>query len=402
MQLNASGKTRSIILLVIAEISAMCLWFVSAAVLEDLSAERPISGAFGAALTSSISAGFVVGALAVAVSGIADRLDPRRVFAVASLLAAACNVVLVFDGISDVVIVLCRFLIGFCLAGVYPIGMKIAVGWGKEDRGWLVGLVVGGLTLGTAAPHLLSFLGGADWRVATLLASALGVLSAVLIFFVSLGPHHTRAPAFESRAIMVAWRDVRIRRAFGGYFGHMWELYAMWAWISAALVVSYSTQIDKSDALTLAKLTAFIAIGAGALMCPPAGYIADRIGKARTTIVVMALSGVGAVLTAVVFGGPVWLVFIVVVFWGMFVIPDSAQFSALIADYSPPDIAGSVMTLQTALGFTLTIATVQCVPVAVQYLGWAPTLGVLALGPVFGIWSMSGLLREKIHPQPES
>lgn len=168
----------------------------------------------------------------------------------------------------------------------------------------------------------------------------------------------------------------------------------MWAWISAALVVSYATRMDQASALSLAKITAFVAIGAGAVMCPPAGFIADRVGKARTTIIVMALSGAGALATALVFGGPVWLVFAVVVFWGMFVIPDSAQFSALIADYSPPDIAGSIMTLQTALGFTLTIATVQSMPFAVAYLGWGPTLGLLALGPVFGIWSMSGLLKK--------
>jgi len=169
----------------------------------------------------------------------------------------------------------------------------------------------------------------------------------------------------------------------------------MWAWISAALVVSYSMQTQSAQAIDLAKITAFIAIGAGALLCPVAGFVADRFGKARTTIIVMGLSGLGALCTALAFGGPIWLVFAAAVFWGMFVIPDSAQFSALIADYSPPDIAGSIMTLQTALGFTLTIATVQYLPVAVSQFGWGPSLAALAAGPVFGIWAMWGLLREE-------
>jgi len=388
-----TGKRRSVALLVIAEIAAMVLWFVSAAVLDSLTTARELSVGIGAALTSSISAGFVVGALLIAITGVADRFDPRRIFAASAVLAAVFNAGVLIGDAGAITLIVLRFLVGVFLAGVYPVGMKIVVGWGTDDRGWLVGLVVGGLTLGTAMPHLLAFAGGADWRVVCILASVLGLISAVLVLFVQLGPHHSTSPRFRFGAILLAWRDRRIRLAIGGYLGHMWELYAMWAWIGTALAVSYAMQMEAESASSLARLTAFIAIAAGALACPPAGYVADRIGKAQTTIAIMAMSAAAAVATAMAFGGPVWLVFGCAVFWGVTVIPDSAQFSALIADYAPAELAGSILTLQTALGFTLTIATVQFFPMVVDHAGWSFALGLLAAGPVAGIAAMWTLRR---------
>ena len=388
-----SPKTRAVTLLVAAEIAAMSLWFVASAVLGDLRSEFALSSAGAALLASSVPAGFVVGALAVAFTGLADRYDPRRVFAVAASLAALLNAAFAWLPPGGPGSVLARFATGAALAGVYPVGMKLVVGWGTADRGWLVGLVVGGLTLGSAAPHLLAWLGGSDWRLATLAASALALLAAALVSRTTLGPHHAVQPRLAPRAIAVAWTDRRLRRAYAGYFGHMWELYAMWSWIGPALAVSYAARLDESSAASLAKLTAFVAIGAGALLCPPAGRLADRIGKARLTMLVMAASGTFAVLAGVVFGGPPWLVALVVVGWGASVIPDSAQFSALVADFAPPELAGSLMSLQTALGFALTILTVQVSPVVAAAFGWPVLFWLLALGPLFGIVSMRGLAR---------
>ena len=384
-------KARSVTLLVAAEIAAMSLWFVASAVLGDVRAELELSAAAGALLASSVPAGFVVGALGVALTGLADRADPRRVFALAACLAAIANAAFALLPPGGPASVLARFATGVALAGVYPVGMKIVVGWGTADRGWLVGLVVGGLTLGSAAPHLLSFLGGSDWRLATFAASALALLAAVLVSATSLGPHHAVQPRLKPAAIALAWTDRRLRRAYAGYLGHMWELYAMWAWIGPALAVSYARQVDEGTAASLAKLTAFVAIAAGALLCPPAGRIADRLGKARLTVLVMAASGTSAVLAGLVFGGPVWLVAIVAILWGASVIPDSAQFSALVADYAPPALAGSLMSLQTALGFALTIATVQTAPFVADAFGWPVVFWLLALGPLAGIVAMRGL-----------
>ena len=388
---DRDGRRRSITWLVIAEIAAMALWFVSSAVLGDMQAESPMSETIAALLTSSVTAGFVVGALSLSILGLADRYDPRLVFAIAAVAAGLANAGLLLVPIGHDGAIAMRFITGVCLAGVYPVGMKIMVGWGLHDRGLLVGLLVGGLTLGSAFPHLLAWIGGAQWRLTTGIASLLALLAALMMLKVSLGPWHARAARFDPGAIRLAWVDQRLRRAFMGYLGHMWELYALWAWVGVAAAASYSTRMPLDDANSLAKLTAFIAIGSGALMCPLAGMYADRIGKARITIIAMAISGSAAIATAIAFGGPVPLVFLLFVIWGLAVIPDSAQFSALVADIAPAESAGSLMTLQTALGFLLTLITVQLTPLLASHVGWPIVLAALALGPVFGIFAMRPL-----------
>ena len=169
--------------------------------------------------------------------------------------------------------------------------MKIAVGWGTKDRGLLVGLLVGALTVGSALPHLAAYLGGADWRSVIVATSALALLGGLLVLLCGLGPHHARAPRFSTRAVALAWTNRRIRLTYLGYFGHMWELYAMWAWVGAAAAASYGALLGEAEATRLAKLTAFLAIALGGLTCAPAGWVADRIGKAQVTIIAMALSG---------------------------------------------------------------------------------------------------------------
>ena len=376
----------------------MSLWFTSAAILPDIAREAAISDARQALMSSAVQAGFVAGALAVSISGLADRVDPRRVFAASALAAACINALLLFAPLGGDAAILLRFLTGALLAGVYPVGMKIAVGWGTTDRGLLVGLLVGALTLGKSAPYLAAFVGGADWRQAVLSTSLLAAFGGLLVLVIGLGPHHARAPRFAPRAILLAWTDRRIRGAYLGYLGHMWELFAMWAWIGAAAAASYAVSLDRAEAESLAKLTAFLAIGLGGLVCLPAGIWADRIGKAEVTIAAMAVSGAAALMTAWSFGGPVWLTFLLMVVWGIAVIPDSAQFSAIVADASPPHLAGSLLTFQTALGFGLTIVTVQAVPWLASLFGWPAVLSCLAAGPALGIVAMLPLRRGRAAP----
>ncbi len=390
---RSSSKFASIALLVLAEIAGMSLWFASAAILPDMVRESGIDAVRQAMLSSGVQLGFVAGALAVAASGLADRFDPRRVFALCGVLAALCNAALLIAPIGGTIAILLRFLTGLLLAGVYPVGMKIAVGWGTKDRGLLVGLLVGALTVGSALPHLAAWLGGADWRSVIVATSVLALAGGLLVLPCGLGPHHARAPRFSTRAIALAWTNRRIRLTYLGYFGHMWELYAMWAWVGAAAAASYGALLGEAEATRLAKLTAFLAIALGGLTCAPAGWVADRIGKAQVTIIAMALSGSAAIATALTFGGPIWLTFVLIILWGIFVIPDSAQFSALVADASPPDLAGSALTLQTALGFALTAVTVQATPLLANAFGWPAVLAGLALGPMVGIAAMLRLLK---------
>jgi len=385
---KATQKWRSLTFLLIAQVAGMGLWFITAAVLPELIREASLSPFRQAALSSGVQIGFVIGALASAILGLPDRFDPRRVFAISAVSAGLINaLLLMIDPASDIAIAV-RVATGALLAGVYPVGMKIAVGWGQKDRGFLVGALVGALTLGSALPHLISWGGGADWRFTLALASVAAIGGGFLCLVVALGPFHGVAARFDPRVIGQAWTNRRVRLAYAGYLGHMWELYAMWAWIGVAAAVSYRATLPDGNAEELAKLTAFAAIAAGGFASVAAGFIADRIGKANVAIIAMAVSGASAVFAGLTFGGPVWLTFVVVVIWGLAIVPDSAQFSALVADAAPPEHAGSLMTFQTALGFLLTFATVQLTPVAADAFGWPVLLASLAVGPMFGIAAM--------------
>ena len=386
-------KLRSLTLLFLAEIAALSLWFVSSAILPDMLREAQLSGVRQAALSSGVQIGFVIGALASAILGIADRYDPRRVFALSALLAGAANLILIIAIPGGSLAIAARVATGAFLAGVYPVGMKIAVGWGEKDRGFLVGALVGALTLGSALPHLFALLGGAEWRLVVGIASCSAFGASGIVLAVGLGPFHRKAAAFDPGVVLEAWRNRRVRYAYLGYLGHMWELYAMWAWVAAIALASYGVTLDPEAAASFATITAFIAIAAGAPTCAVAGFIADRFGKAEVAMLCMVLSGSCALLAALTFGGPVWLTFAILVAWGIFIVPDSALFSALVADAAPPENAGSLMTLQTALGFALTFLTVQATPVLAHGIGWPPVLIVMAIGPALGIVAMQRLRR---------
>ena len=393
------GKHRSISILVLAEILAMSVWFTSSAVLGDMNQEVQIDPWRQALLASGVQLGFAAGALGYAIFGLADKYDPRHVFAMSGLIAALANLGLIFAPIGSLFAISLRLLTGIFLAGVYPVGMKIAVSWGQQDRGLLVGLLVGALTLGSAAPHLLAFFGGADWRAAVCFASLFALIGAGLVLFSALGPFYSRATHFSAKTLKMAWQHPSMRRVFIGYLGHMWELYAFWAWIGIALGAAFSVQDPGSTHQDMAKLIAFGAVAIGAIACVIAGHFGDRIGKAKITILAMSGSAISALLAALVFSGPPALLIIVVLFWGATIIADSAQFSALIADIAPAQHVGSLMTLQTALGFGLTVVTVQLTPWLAEMAGWPAVFIVLAIGPLIGIVAMRSLLGAGVHTQ---
>ncbi len=391
-------KVQSLLILLVAEVAALSLWFLSSAILPDMLAEVTLSEARQAALSSAVQAGFVIGALVSAIFGLSDRYDPRRLFALTAIAAGLINLSLAAVTPGGNVAIAARFATGVCLAGVYPVGMKIAVSWGKKDRGFLVGALVGALTLGSALPHMFVFVGGANWRVIVVVATLASIIAGLLVLLAALGPHYTKAARFNPQVMVEAWTNRRVRLAYIGYLGHMWELYAMWAWIAAIALASYTVAMPQGDAQSFATLTAFLAIGAGGPMCVAAGYLADRFGKAEVAAISMAISGSCAVLAALTFGGPVWLSFVIFILWGISIVPDSALFSALVADAAPPDQTGSLMTLQTALGFALTIVTVQITPIVADLLGWPVVLAALAIGPVMGIVAMMRLRRMGANP----
>ncbi|MGH7595091.1 MAG: MFS transporter [bacterium] len=367
------------------------VWFSASAALPALTAAWKLSDSGRAWLTMSVQIGFVVGAFGSALLNLADRIPARPLLTISALLAALSNLLIpLFNNLNYALFL--RFMTGLFLAGVYPVGMKIMATWTKEDRGLGIGLLVGALTVGTASPHLLNAFGGvADWKPVLYFASAFAALGALIaFFFVDEGPYRTKTPPFNWKFVGEIARNKDIVLANLGYLGHMWELYAMWAWIPIFLLASFK---NVGIAPQWASIAAFAVIGAGGIGSLVAGRLADQLGRTTLTIASLLLSGACTLSVGFLFGGnPIALVAVCLI-WGFAVVADSAQFSACISELSPREYIGTALTLQTSLGFLLTLLTIRLIPTLERSVGWQWAFMFLAIGPVAGIWAMNALRR---------
>ena len=394
MTSDPAGRWPALARLALAEFLAMSTWFSASAVVLELRSVWELTPVGSSMLTIAVQLGFVLGALVSAALALADVFPPRRVMALGAIGAAGANAGLLAVTSAGPAIAL-RFLTGVCLAGVYPPALKAMATWFRRQRGLALGVMVGALTLGSALPHLVRGVGGLDWRIVVVVTSVVTVLGAAVAVVGPDGPFPFPPARFRPRQALEVVTQRPVRLASYGYFGHMWELYAMWAWIAAYLTASF-TRTGAAAPATLAAFGAFAAIGVGAAGCIVGGVLADRRGRAWATSVAMTASGATAAIAGLVWAGPPVIVLAVVLFWGFWVVADSAQFSTLVTEVADQRYVGTALTLQLALGFALTVVTIWLIPLLVDGVGWRWAFLALAPGPALGTLAMQRLERE--HP----
>lgn len=379
---------RALFLVSLSVLLASSTWFsgtAAAPVLRRLWSLNDIQSSW---LTISVQLGFITGTFLYAVLNLADIFKTRKVFFLSALLSAAFNAgfALISNGLSAALAF--RFLTGVTLAGVYPVGMKIIAQWFRQRLGWRLGIMVGALTLGTAIPYLI-FAVGADfnWRQLMIAASLLAFLGGLIVLLgVSDGPYLRESPAFDMRAAFRIFKYPKFRYQAFGYFGHMWELYTFWSLVSMFLSSSFTRKAPLfSDVL---PLISFLAIGVGILGCIGGGLVSKRVGERAVALVSLVASGMFCALSGFLFNLPPAFLVLIVIFWGIFVISDSPQFSALAAQYCPPDYTGTALTIQNGIGFGITVVSIQFIAWLSQQVGWQWAFVFLAPGPLFGTFFM--------------
>ena len=383
---------RQLVLLSLAELLALSLWFSASAVLPALKLEWGLGDGGGAALTIAVQAGFIVGTLASALANLPDIVAARTLMVIGAALGALANGALALGVASLGPALALRFVTGVCLAGAYPPAMKIMATWFREGRGLAIGVLIGALTVGSATPHLIPAITALSWRGTLLVASALALAgAAVVLFFVGDGPHRFPSARFDLRMAAAVFRERGPRLACFGYLGHMWELYAMWTWIAAFLAASLEAHGGGSYVGLGPSGATFLVVALGALGCWAGGVASDRWGRTALTMVAMALSGTCAAIIGLTFGGSPSLTLLVAAVWGITVIADSAQFSTAITELSPSAYVGTALTAQTCIGFALTMASIWLIPPLVARIGWRWAFAVLAIGPALGVIAMARL-----------
>jgi MFS family permease len=379
-------RWRVLTLLGLAELLGMSLWFAASAVTPQLRALWGLTTSEAAWLTTIVQLGFVCGTAVAAVLNLPDLIPSGRLFAAAAFLGAAANAaILAVPGYRSALVL--RFLTGFFLAGVYPPAMKMAATWFRSQRGLAIGIIVGALTIGKATPYLVRAIPHVGLRPVVLTASVGAVIAGVLIMlFYRDGPFPFTSRPFSWSHVRDIVRVREWRLATASYLGHMFELYAFWTWIPAFLAASVAANAGgRFRAPRLISLLAFATIAIGGFGSVWGGLFADRRGRERLVAISLFMSGACCLLSGFLFGGPIWVLGALAMTWGFFVVADSAQFSTLVTESVPAHAVGTALTVQTSLGFLLTMLPMQVVPLIAQKVGWRWGFAVLALGPIAGI-----------------
>jgi MFS family permease len=364
----------------------MSVWFSASAVVPVLKNLWHLSESAVTGLTLAVQFGFVAGTLLSALANLPDVMNARSLFAFSAIGAALTNATFALFAREAVSAITLRVLTGIFLAGVYPPALKIISTWFRSARGTALGILIGALTLGKASPYLINSFGHSSWRLNMMIVSGLCLLAAVIVQgFVTDGPFTPRLARFDPAQIGKIFTNRGVRLANFGYFGHMWELYAMWTWTPVMIRASFALTGNSQKS---AEFSSFLTIGAGAAGCVVAGLFADRIGRTIAASAAMIVSGACCIFAGFFFGGPPIYLMLLLIVWGASVVADSAQFSACVTELAHPQYTGTALTLQICLGFLLTTLSIHLIPLMVDWVGWHYAFLVLAPGPIFGILSM--------------
>jgi MFS family permease len=384
-----SRPSFAVAIVALSTLLSMSAWFSATFVTRQLEVEWSLGPGSTSLLTIAVQLGFVVGALASAATGLADHVPSRTLMCIGGLGAGACNAgLLLADGLALALPL--RVLTGAFLACVYPPALKEVSTWFLKGRGKALGVMIGALTMGSALPHLVGAVGGADWRAVIAVTSVLAALGGLVVLVVrGTGPHPYPRRPFDLAAGFRSMRSPAVALANLGYVGHMWELYAMWAGVGAFFLALPSLASATDDVAGTASLLAFVAIACGAVGCMVGGVLGDRWGRPRAALVSLACSGGAAVVLSQTWDVvPLGVVVAICAFWGFWVIADSAQFSAMVTETADPDYVGGALSLQLALGYLTTMVTLWLVPRLVEQASWSAALLTLAIGPAIGIVAM--------------
>ncbi len=392
----AARPARILPMIILSQFACTTIWFAGNAVMADLQQDWGLPADSLGYVTSAVQTGFIVGTLIFAVLAIADRFSPRKVFFVCAMLGAAASLSVTVIPPSYGGLLLLRFLTGFFLAGIYPVGMKVATGWFADGLGRALGLLVGALVLGTASPHLLRALGaGLPWEFVIVGVSVLAALGGILmLLFVPDGPHLPGPSRFNPGAFKAAFQAPGFRASAFGYFGHMWELYAFWAFVPV-WIASYAAYAETSLDI---PLWSFLIIAIGFIGCAIGGLVSVRVGSATVAGVQLSISGFCCLISPLAFfaSPPLALAFLLI--WGINVIGDSPQFSALNAATAPKAYVGSALTIANCIGFSVTIFSIQLLSALADAISPQYLFLALAPGPIVGLLALRPLLPQMRRP----
>lgn len=388
-RLKAKMKSSKILLvIVIAQFFCSSSWFAVNAVIGDVIKQTDASSSFLAFATTAIQFGFIVGTLSFALFSVADRFSPSKVFFVSSICVSLFNLVLLLPLISQAQILASRFVVGFFLAGIYPVGMKIAADYFEKGLGKSLGFLVGALVLGTAFPHLLkSFSLGIAWQSVIYGTSILTILGGfLLLFLVKDGPYKKSAQKLKFSALFDGFKSKDFRAAAFGYFGHMWELYTFWAFVP--FMLQTQAELNQIQDLNIALLS-FLVIASGSIACIMGGFLSTIFGEKKMASLFLLSSLLCCLLSPLfLFVGSTSLLMVFLIFWGMVVIADSPLFSTLVARFAPVASKGTALTLVNCIGFSITIFSIQFLHFFKDIINPQFSYTLLALGPIFGLWSL--------------